>query len=81
MKRGNNNTFSPKHALPVPAASAVRQDGSSSPEVSRQPAAELPACRGTSIFVGRETCYTTHMGRAQPCCSLTYTNGTSQVSE
>lgn len=81
MKRGNNNTFSPKHALPVPAASAVRQDGSSSPEVSRQLAAELPACRGTSIFVGRETYYTTHMGRAQPCCLLTYMNGTSQVRE
>lgn len=72
----------PEHTLPMPAASPVRQDQSSSPGVSRQAAAKLPVCRRTSIFMGRETNYTTHMvGRAQPCCSLTYMNGTSQVGE
>lgn len=80
---GKTAVVFPEHTLPsIPAASPVRQDQSSSPGVSRQAAAKFPMCRRTSIFMGRETNYITPMvGRAQPCCSLTYKNGTSQVGE
>lgn len=80
-EKEQHQVFFPEHTLPMPAASTVKQEQPSSPGVSKQAAAKLPVCRGTSTSLGRETEYTTDVGRAQPCCSLTYRNGTSQVSE